>query len=273
MTDKHMGSFKAMDTLYYILIGWAIIQSIIIFSRYITNDLFVKDIFCITFFLVFGFIPTVIRFAQGVTLAFKCPINTGLQAIGEWWGFILQSLGFLLAAFYIDNIRLFLLIFVLALFIDSTWLYFSLRAKMEEEQKYYMPWIIKDRRLYLGLLFTIWFIFAFIRIDAWLIIGLVMSILCFISAIIDYARIFIKCKFPKPKLINDKSKIENEIPKCYFQWLWSDYVILPFYMFLGFLSALGFNEISLSFLFFVICIVALGFDYAHGNNLYLGCSD
>ena len=278
--EEKIGSLKAMDTLYYVLIGWAIIQSISTLSNFLKcSNFLINPYFWITLGIIYGFIITVVRFAMGVSLALRCPTVEGGKLVNEWLSFIVQGLGFLLASYFVNTINIFSLLFVLAIFVDMAWLYKSFEGQVEGKHNQYKPMLITNRIVYICLLLVCWFILlaALIWLEIFAFIGLFVSFFFFLFASIDYYRLFNILKFPQPNKINNANLLERELQQCYFQWLWSDFVILPSYILVAFIAlSLEYFKCTDFFLlmplaFFVcISIWAKNQDYKHGENLYVG---
>lgn len=278
-TKEHEGSLEGMKTLYYVIIGWVIIQ-IVIEIMSIKCWLNIEFLECLLISLTLVF--TVVRFCQGTTLAFRKPLS-GVSAIFEWWGFIAQAFFLLLAAFNIRNANMFFLFFTIGLTVDSIWLYTSMNK--DDLNKY----CLKINKTIFGSVFYLTIFILIITLaslknirTAMICTGIAIIISPFALVFYFFSFGFFQKVFPKdkskiiktPTPLKNSSEIKEKLPICYIQWLASDFVVIPVNIVaLGFLSI---YDVNYSLLFkwialiaaFMLSFLAMLEDYSFGGNLY-----
>lgn len=145
--DIRRSTKEALKTVYYIIIGLAIIQALsrtfLIEGSFIGWQVFSK-VNLSTTLLLFALFPTVCRFVHGASIHLGISAHKRFKPIIDFIGFLLQASLFYMMAISLGNPRAFIMAYVLMLFVDSLWLILLGIIRYHRLRFTEIEWLISD---------------------------------------------------------------------------------------------------------------------------------
>lgn len=183
--DIRRSTKEALKTVYYIIIGLAIIQALsrtfLIEGSFIGWQVFSK-VNLSTTLLLFAFFPTVCRFVHGASIHLDISVNKRFKPIIDFIGFLLQASLFYMMAISLGNPRAFIMAYIIMLFFDSLWLILLGIIRYHRLRFTEIEWLISD-----VIIIIVFIFFYFLYRDnpaVWIVWS--VTLISLVAAIFDY---------------------------------------------------------------------------------------